>query len=379
MTSLYVHVPYCEQKCFYCAFNSKAGSATLDRERFVEAMIRELRRRPSGRRLSTIYVGGGTPSSLEPQLLDSLFQTIKDHYGVQDNYEWTVEVNPGTAVASVLPVLTKHGVNRVSMGVQSMDPARLKQMGRIHSPDDVEDAVRLIRNAQIPRFNLDLIYGQPNQTLDEWNTDLTKILELHPQHLSLYCLQYEDGTLYTKRRDEGRYVDAEEDLTASMFELALDKLQSFGMAWYEVSNFAVSGHESHHNMVYWRNENYEAIGPAAFGRIGNTRYTEWSDVNTWVDAAMEGTSLREEEEVLTARDDALDMLTSGLRTREGISFNEIENRTGINALAGHESRLSEWVERGMAHFTGDRLRLTSRGVIVLDNMLLPFYKTIDAP
>lgn len=376
MTSLYVHVPYCEQKCFYCAFNSKAGSQTEDRKRFVEGMIAEIRRRPVTAPLSTIYVGGGTPSTLEPELLGSLLDAIRSHFGLTPDYEWTVEVNPGTAVASIVPVLKAYGVNRVSMGVQTMDPERLKEMGRIHTPGDVVEAVHILRAHGIPRFNLDLIYGQPGQTLQAFDDDLSQLLALHPTHLSLYCLQYEEGTVYTKRKDEGRYVDAAEELAASMFDRAVFRLRQHHIEWYEVSNFAQSGHESRHNMVYWKNCDYQAVGPGAYGREGNIRYTEWHDVPRWIDGALLGTGVRESEEILGPKEDALDMLTSGLRTREGIRFSEIRSRTGIDVVIGHEARLAQWVERGLAELDGDRLRLNERGVLVLDHLLLPFYETV---
>ena len=377
MTSLYVHVPYCEQKCFYCAFNSKAGSGYDDRARFVDAVTTELLRRPNRRPLDTIYIGGGTPSVLEPVLLDRLLHAIAERAGLAEGYEWTVEVNPGTAVHAVMPVLAARGVNRVSMGVQSMDPRRLKEMGRLHSPSDVTEAVELVRRHGIRRFNLDLIYGQPHQSLNDWKRDLDEVLSFEPEHLSLYCLQYEDGTVWTDRRRRGLYESQDEDLAADMFHAAVEATGAKGLRWYEVSNFSVPGAESLHNKVYWRNEDYEAVGPGAYGREGSVRWKEIEDIKAWTAAALDGHDVRAEEETLGPKEDYLDLLTSGLRTREGVDLESIRRRTGIDVSDSIQSHLNSTMEKGLAEREGSILRLTNEGVLVLDDIVLPFYEALD--
>lgn len=377
MTSLYVHVPYCEQKCFYCAFNSKAGSGYDDRARFVDAVTAELHRRRDRRPLDTIYIGGGTPSVLEPNLLDRLLHAVSDRAGLADGYEWTVEVNPGTAVEAVMPILAARGVNRVSMGVQSMDPRRLKEMGRLHGPSDVVEAVRLVRSHGIRRFNLDLIYGQPDQSLADWNEDLETVLALNPEHLSLYCLQYEEGTVWTERRRKGVYDSQDEDLAADMFHRAVAATAVKGLRWYEVSNFSVPGHESRHNGVYWRNEDYEAVGPGAYGREGSVRWKEIEDIKAWTSAALDGSTVRMEEEVLGPVEDYLDLLTSGLRTREGVDLDIVRRKTGLDVSDSLQSHLKSSMESGLLEREGSILRLTDSGILVLDDIVLPFYEALD--
>jgi oxygen-independent coproporphyrinogen III oxidase len=377
-SALYLHVPFCSRICPYCAFNvtSRFDPAVLDR--FIEASTDELSALDLGRplRLKTIYVGGGTPTELDPDRLGRLLRAISSRCDPAAVVEWTVEANPDGLSPEKASVLKASGVSRVSLGAQSLQERLLKRLGRTHTAGDVRTAVATLREAGFERINVDLIYAQPEQTLEAWVRDLDAVLELGITHLSLYELTFEPTTPFGRGHARGAIPRADDALAVAMFSTARERLAEAGLEWYEVSNFAVPGHESEHNRVYWRNEPYFGVGPGAFGCLDDVRTMNASDVLEWERLVASTGSGVFEREALTSANTFVETLASGLRTREGVDLEVLRRRTGFDVTRTHAAAIASLRERGLAEVTPDRLRLTLAGVLVLDSILLDF---LDAP
>lgn len=377
--SLYVHIPFCERKCFYCAFNSEAGNGRSEKESYLRALRREFDAidAASWKGLKTVYVGGGTPSSLDDDLFSDFLGDIGRRLDFGNLEEWTVEVNPGTATPAKVRALRSSGVNRVSMGVQSMDPRRLKALGRIHGPDEVRCTVADLREAGIENLSLDLIYGLPFQSPAEWETDVEKTLALGPDHLSLYALNYEEGTPYGDAHARGKLQELPEDEIRAMFNAAKVRLNTAGLELYEISNFARPGRESRHNQTYWRNEPYFGCGAGAFSRVGNERRRNEEDFRRYITLMNGSGNAVAERDRLGSREDYVESLASGLRTRAGIDLDAISMRTGFDPRRMEPDRLAGIVGGGLAILQGVTLSLTDDGLWVLDGIVREFIPAIE--
>ena len=374
--ALYVHVPYCARKCEYCAFNSAAGRSRQEQARYVNAVLQETQRALIDRQnhVSSIYVGGGTPTELEPQELDRLLGGIAELTHRDKRCEWTVEANPGTLTKPHIQALQRHGVNRVSMGVQSMDNESLQRLGRVHDAEEVRSSVRILREAGIQRINLDLIYGQPWQSESGWLSDLDQILDLQPDHLSAYALQYEEGTPFLEALRQGKLQACPDEQVRQMFDLACQRLEASGFHLYEISNFCREGQESVHNLNYWRNLEYYGIGAGAFGRIGSLRTRNVNSPVRYIELVEGGASALEETDHLGPREDWMESLTSGLRTREGVSLATLDERTGAQTQRWCSGILEDLRGKGLVHADSERLRLTHDGLWVLDSILVKLFE-----
>lgn len=372
--ALYLHVPFCGRICPYCAFNvtSRFDSAGLDR--FIDTAAAELLALDGGRQLTlrTIYVGGGTPTELDAGRLRRLLEVVRNRCNPQAIVEWTVEANPDTLDEDRASAMKSTGVSRVSLGAQSMQERFLKRLGRTHTAGDVETGVGILRKAGFDRINVDLIYAQPEQTLSDWERDLDAVLNLGISHLSLYELTYEQSTPFGRGQARGAIARADEELTVAMFTLAREKLAGRGIEWYEVSNFAIPGHESEHNRTYWRNEPYFGVGPGAFGCVDGVRTTNACDVLEWQKLVETTGSGVVERDVLSPSDTFVETLAAGLRTREGVDIGVLESRTGFDVTQTHAREIGALRSRGLAEISGGRFRLTLPGVLVLDSILPDF-------
>ena len=287
--SLYLHIPFCHAKCHYCDFNSYAGMLGL-RETYVDALRREIelaggraRLRDGGaRRCRTIFFGGGTPSLLRAEQVADILATARAAFAVDDDAEITLEANPGTLEYGHLDELRAVGVNRLSMGAQSFDADLLKWMGRIHTPEEIEVAFRAARSAGFTSINLDFIFALPGQSLALWEQTLDRAIELGPEHLSLYSLIVEEGTPLFTWVKQGRVIPADDDLAADMYELACAKLATAGYRQYEISNWALPGHECQHNLTYWRNLPYIGLGAGAHSWYAGHRFADVRPIREYI-------------------------------------------------------------------------------------------------
>ncbi|MBI4387080.1 MAG: radical SAM family heme chaperone HemW [Elusimicrobia bacterium] len=321
MRGLYVHVPFCAIKCFYCDFTAFAGQGGSVK-RYLNALRLEAARHARARAASdprrfvhTLYIGGGTPSELSSAELEELFGVVSEYFGPLEGFsESTFEANPESLTPDRLEVLARAGIGRLSLGLQTMEPRLLKIVGRRHGP---EDFLRVFRQARERGFslNVDLMYALPTQTLPEALSSLDAVLGLEPDHISLYGLQVEDRTLFGKRE-----VEVDEDLAREMFEASLDRLRGAGFTHYEISNFARPGRESAHNMIYWRNGEYVGLGCGASGHLDGIRYCNLDRLADYCRALEEGKSPVAESESLRGRERLGETLLLGLRVLSGVEL-----------------------------------------------------------
>jgi oxygen-independent coproporphyrinogen-3 oxidase len=329
---IYVHIPFCARICPYCAFYKDL----LDRSqtsRFCEALLRELelhesRRRTGDRRSllrpSTIYFGGGTPTALNIAQLELLLRGFHERLELSELVEWTIEANPGSVSTRKAALLKKFGVTRISLGVQSWDDELLKLLGREHNAQQAEESFRILRDAGFKNVNVDLMFGLPGQTVDQWRATLEKTIALEPEHVSTYCLTYEEDTEFFLRHARGEFrQDADAD--AEFFETTMAILEDAGYRHYEISNYARPGFESVHNRAYWLGKDYLGIGPSAVSTVGMQRWQNVCDYRAYINRVLSGKSTRTTSENLTDEIKLTERIALGLRTCDGISASQLKD------------------------------------------------------
>ena len=281
--ALYIHFPFCRRRCSYCSFVSYQGRES-DIPEYVNALKKELALRAADQSVHSIYFGGGTPSLLSPEQIHDILHTIHSLFAVDEASEVTLEANPGTVDEIYLTAVRKAGINRLSLGVQSLDDGELALLGRIHTASEARDAVRFARNAGFTNLSLDLIYGLPGQTLKSWHRTLGEVIDLNPEHISLYPLTLEDDAPMRMAIERGEVPPIDPDLTADQYELAQDTLAEHGYHHYEISNWAKEGYECQHNLVYWHNLPYLGVGVAAHSYIDGHRLANTTDLDSYLNA-----------------------------------------------------------------------------------------------
>lgn len=368
---LYIHWPFCEAKCPYCDFNSHV-SRTIDQRAWRDAYLSELQRAADetpGRVLNAVFFGGGTPSLMDPDVVADIISAIRRHWPTANDLEITLEANPGSVEAGRFAAYRQAGVSRVSMGIQALNDADLKRLGRLHSAQEAMIAFDIARSS-FDRVSFDLIYGRQDQTAAHWKAELKQALSLAIDHISLYQLTIEQGTAFGDRYARGKLSGLpDEDLGADMFAMTQDICNEMGMPAYEVSNHARDGAQSRHNLIYWRYGDYIGIGPGAHGRItlkGQKLATvAYSNPQRWLD----GVSKCESEKpraMISRSEQATEFLLMGLRLKEGVDLNRYA------AIAGHEidqNAVNHLQDIGMAAREGDRLIVSDQGVIVLNAVI----------
>lgn len=389
MAGIYIHIPFCRSRCIYCGFYST--TALQLRQEYVEAVCRELEKRAfeeggrvfeeGGRRkekgeylINTIYLGGGTPSQLTIGQLRQILDAVYIYNNVAEDAEVTIEVNPDDVTEDFVRGLSTLPVNRVSMGAQTFDDERLRFLHRRHSASQVSEAVRLLRDAGIRNISVDLMYGFPEESLDDWQHDISSALALNVEHLSAYCLMVEEGTplynMYSRTQQESSSSSHDTSLTSEELELAMyetltDRLEAVGYEHYEISNFARKGYRSRHNSSYWDGTPYIGIGAAAHSYDGNTRSWNVSDIRKYIDAMTEGKRLFESE---TIDDDTRynDLVTVALRTREGLDLRALQPKYRDYAIKNAHRFISDGLLQLSA---SDHLALTRKGLFVSDMIM----------
>ena len=369
MSGLYVHIPFCKSRCIYCGFYSTVG---LDlRQQYVEALCKEMemeneKRKGKNEKLKTIYLGGGTPSQLTTEQLRQLFYNIYKVYG-HDAEEITIEMNPDDVTETYAEALPELGINRVSMGAQTFDNARLKFLHRRHRAEQVEQAVKRLRKAGIQNISIDLMYGFPDETLEDWKQDIKKALTLNVEHISAYCLMIEEGTvLYERVKSEKVKVknDKDEELERQMYELLIDQLTQAGYEHYEISNFARQGYRSRHNSSYWHDVPYIGLGAAAHSYDGACRSWNVADIRQYI-AAIERGERPAEYETLDEDTRYNDRVTVALRTSDGLDLTTLSEKHRRYCLKEAQRYLSD----GLLRLDDNRLILTRKGLFVSDMVM----------
>ena len=367
---VYVHWPFCLSKCPYCDFNSHVRHTAIDEERFARAFAREIEStaaRVPGREVSSIFLGGGTPSLMRPQTVGAILDAIGKHWRVADDAEVTLEANPTSVEATRFAGYRTAGVNRVSLGVQALDDASLKELGRLHTAREALDAVKIARRA-FERYSFDLIYARPDQTPAMWADELKLAITEAAEHLSLYQLTIEEGTPFFGLHAAGKLKTPDEATARALYDVTQEVCAAQGLPAYEISNHARQGAECRHNLVYWRGEEYAGIGPGAHGRldIGGVRHAIATEKRpeSWlmrVEAKGDGIVT---DDLLNSEERADEFLLMGLRLAEGIDPKRYAALSG-RALDPH--RIAVLREEGaIAVDESGRLRVTQAGFPVLD-------------
>ena len=370
--SLYLHIPFCHTRCYYCDFNTYAGMLPL-REPYVRALVTEvaltgaMARQADGRprRARTIFFGGGTPSLLSVAQITRMLDACRAAFRVDEDAEITLEANPGTLDLEQLRGLHAAGVNRLSMGAQSFDAELLKTLGRIHSPAEIVQAVENAREAGFTSINVDFMFGLPGQTMRHWQETLDQAMALHPEHLSLYSLIVEEGTPFHAWAQEGRITPGDEDLCADMYEYADELLLKHGYMNYEISNWAQPGHASRHNLTYWQNLPYLGMGAGAYSSFGGRRFSDERDPQQYVRLLKAGQRPEAESEPLSREQEMSETAFLALRTAMGLHLPTFEQRFGLPFAQFVGDRLRRVEEVGLLEHDGQMgaewLRLSKRG------------------
>ena len=368
--SLYVHIPFCETKCPYCDFNSFAIEGR-DVDGHLDALRREMDARGVPRNPATVFIGGGTPTAVEPAQLRRYLADIAARLEPNPTREFTVEANPGSLTREKIDILAEFGVNRISLGAQSVFDHHLKTLGRVHSVAQIEEAVGLVRESAVREFNLDFIYAVPGLTMREWADTLDRVVAWEPDHLSCYALIFEPGTEFFAQRRAGRMRAAPEPLELAMFRYTERRLRRAGLLRYEISNFARPGRECRHNLTYWRNQDYAGYGAGAFSFLGGERSGNERNLGRYAEAVRargDAVATRERLEPAAA---AAEMIALGLRTAEGVDLGEVARRFDVDVEAGHRERIEE-LARARYVVADGRLRLARRGWRVADEIAAAF-------
>lgn len=368
MAGIYIHIPFCKSRCIYCGFYS---TTLLDlRKKYINAVCREMELRKNYIRepFSTIYLGGGTPSLLDEAELTKLFLYINKVYDVDRNAEITMECNPDDITPKFTNMLSRLPINRVSMGAQTFADSRLRLLHRRHNSDEVKHAVKLLREAGIKNISIDLMFGFPDESLSQWKEDISAALALNVEHISAYSLMYEENTPLWKMLDTGKVKEIDEELSLTMFKELVCQLTDAGYEHYEISNFARPGYRSRHNSSYWHQVPYIGLGAAAHSFDLNSRQWNVADLKLYIEEINNGIIPMEREE-LDNDTTFNDIITTALRTSDGIDLNAMETRLGKRYRNTLISAAGKHIEQGLLEIRHDRLRLTSEGIFISDMVM----------
>ena len=360
-SGIYVHIPFCKRKCAYCDFISFSGKARLI-EKYVEALKREINKCKIGKEdymVKTIYFGGGTPSFIESKYIVEILEAIKEKFNISKNAEITIEINPGTVTEEKLKDYYEVGINRISFGLQSTNSQLLKLVGRIHSYSSFLEGYNLARKTGFKNINVDLMIGLPVQTFKDVQKDLSRIIELNPEHVSVYSLIVEEGTrIEEKIKNKELYLPSEK-LERKMYWEVKKKLEEAGYIHYEISNFAKAGYESKHNLSCWNQEEYLGFGLAAHSYFNNVRYSNTDDFEEYFDWPENSKIIHERQ---TDEDKQKEFMLLGLRKIEGVAISDFKNKFIENPIYLYRETLNKLVTQGLIEVDIDSIKLTNRGI-----------------
>ncbi len=364
---LYVHIPFCLKKCHYCDFVITTQRAPADRARFLDALKAEIEHavQQYGRlKFNTLYLGGGTPSSLEPEEFSTVLTMLRSEFDFENGFEFTVEVNPGDISDDKIKAYREAGVNRVSLGVQAFQEHLLKDMNRPHGTHEVEQTVQKLREAGLTNISMDIIVYLPNQTAADVTETIQKLLEFKPNQVSVYDLDVHDKTAYGQRRREGKLQLPSEEEHLKMSEALARTLEQAGFIHYELTNFAKPGWESRHNLIYWQNKPYLGLGPGAFSYINDIRYQFAGSVESYLQKVAAGDWKNETEDCLSPQEIEKENLLTGIRLKEGFDLSRLE------ILRDAVEKKSEiYIQEGLLEKDGFRLKFADKGRPVAESIL----------
>ncbi|MEG2324797.1 MAG: radical SAM family heme chaperone HemW [Enterococcus sp.] len=362
-TSAYIHIPFCEHICYYCDFN-KVFLEGQPVDEYIEALLTETRlslEQYPVKKMETVYVGGGTPTSLNAKQLDRLLSGLRELLPYK-NGEFTVEANPGDLSGDKLDVMKSYGVNRLSMGVQTFDDRLLKKIGRKHTAKDVYDTIQLLEDKNFQNVTIDLIYALPGQSLESFRDTVRRALELDLPHYALYSLILENQTMFMNWVRRGKMKLPEQEVEAQMYAETIEAMEKAGRMQYEISNFAKPGFESQHNLVYWNNQNYFGLGAGASGYLGNKRYKNRGPIQHYLKTLNNGQLPVLEEESLTQKEQIEEEMFLGLRKILGVEKKVFEERFGQSIVSIYGEVIEDLKQQNLIIESDTNIRLTKQGL-----------------
>lgn len=375
MAGLYIHIPFCESRCIYCGFYSTTSLKL--RDDYTDALCREMQMRPakaalgSNETIETIYLGGGTPSQLNGSQLNQIFSAIRKNYTLAENMEITMECNPDDVTGDFCETLKQLPINRISMGAQTFCNERLRFLHRRHNAGEVEEAVTRLRNIGIRNISIDLMFGFPEESLSQWMSDIRHAIQLDVEHISAYSLMYEEGTPLYHMLKQGKISEIDEETSRKMYETLIDQLTGAGYEHYEISNFARPGFRSRHNSSYWHEVPYIGIGAAAHSYNRKQRSWNIENIQTYIRSIGDGI-LPSESERLDISTRYNDLITTALRTSDGINLMKMEQEFGKELADRLLQEAQSHISRGLMKIKNGRLSLTREGLYISDDVMSDF-------
>lgn len=358
--SLYIHIPFCKQRCLYCDFPTFSGKEKFRKE-YINALIKEIKDKCSSYIIKSIFIGGGTPSYLEEEELEKLLKTI-EKLNFSKTIEYSIECNPGTVNEEKLQKMKRYGVNRISFGLQSCDNDLLKNIGRIHTFEEFLQNYNLARKIGFKNINIDLMYGLPNLTIDKWRDTLEKICKLKPEHISAYSLIIEEGTAFYSLYEKDKLELPSEDDERVMDKMTKDILKENGYHQYEISNFALKGKECEHNKVYWSLNEYIGVGSASSSYISGYRLVNTKDINDYINRINNNETTIIEKHKNSIEDEMEEFVFMGLRMLSGISLSKFKRKFGVDIKSIYGDIIEKNIKDNLLKVEDDFMYLTCKGV-----------------
>ena len=372
---LYIHIPYCIHKCGYCDFNSHPIKKD-EMDHYIDALVVEMKHYAkiytNTNIIKTIFLGGGTPTTLNPFQLERILKECVNEFTIASNAEITIEANPATVGIELMKSIRTMGYNRISIGVQSFDKAELKLLDRAHGPKEIHSTVDCARKAGFDNLSLDLMFAVPNQSLSSWENNLNKALEKNPEHLSTYNLTIEQGTAFSKLQSNGKLIMPDDDHQLELYKKTIERLTKKGFHHYEISNFARRGKECKHNITYWENKNTLGLGAGASSYMNGTRFKNINLPAHYIRQVKEKKTAVEQSETLELRQAMGETIMLGLRLLQGISIHQFEKRFQISFINLFRNIISALKEKELVIIEKDYLRLSQKGLFWADSVTLEF-------
>lgn len=374
MLGLYIHVPFCAQKCYYCDFNSYKINSNQKKEYLIniEREMKFYKDKFKDKCFDTVFFGGGTPSILTVDELKELVNNINENFNIKKDAEITIECNPGTINREKLEAMKKMGINRLSIGLQATQNYHLKSIGRIHTYEEFEKNYYDALDIGFKNINIDLMYALPNQKTQEWKDTLDKIIKLNPSHISAYSLILEEGTKLYDMYQNKEFELLDEDTDINMYNYTIDTLKRHGYKQYEISNYSKEGLECKHNIIYWKCDNYLGLGPGASGFIGDTRYSNIEDICEYNKCIMQNIRPVSEEIELTKKDKIEEFIFMGLRMNEGINVDIFKERFDTDFYDIYQEVMDKLIKRELVRFDGKNISLTQKGREISNTVFIEF-------
>ena len=376
MLGLYIHIPFCVTKCKYCDFNSFKIDLN-EKIKYLNYLGEEMKlykEEIKNREIDSVFVGGGTPSILNENEINILFEKIKENFNIKSNAEITMECNPGTLTLNKLKVMKKSGVNRLSIGLQAVQNHHLKYIGRIHTFEEFEKNYHDAKQMGFDNINIDLMYALPNQSREDWMESLEKVVKLNPTHISAYSLILEENTELFKmyERDEFNLLDENTDI--EMYEYTINYLKSHGYNQYEISNYAKDNFECKHNVLYWKCEEYVGIGASASGYFNGIRYNNICELDNYEKMILEDEKPIEWEEKLSIKDEIEESIFLGLRMNEGIQISDFKEKYNFDFEKEYKNEIEKLSKMELIEIDNNRMKLTQKGREISNSVFVEFIK-----